>query len=246
MITLYQFELSPFCDKVRRVMHYKGVEYRVEEVPVATASLRIKRVNPIGKVPVLEHDGQRLADSTHIARYLEEKFPSPPIYPKDPRDRALAHVLEEWADESLYFYEVRLRFTFRANAKAWTQKLLAKEPGLIKAMAPLAIPRHFKAILVPQGIGRKPEAMVLKELDEHLAATAELLRGRSWLVGEALSIADIAMVSQLHALNGTQEGAEAIARQPAVATWLARVEAATAKPAPGAAGAHAAPTAKSA
>jgi len=227
MVTLYQFELSPFCDKVRRVLHYKGIEYRVHEVPVATSALQIKRVNPIGKVPVLEHDGARIADSTHIARYLEEKFPLPSVYPKDARERALAHVLEEWADESLYFYEVRLRFTFAANARTWTQKLVSREPGLIRALAPLAIPRHFKAILGPQGIGRKPEEMVLKELNEHLAALAELLRGRSWLAGDALSMADIAVGAQLHAMHGTQEGAEAIAQQPSVAAWLSRVETAT-------------------
>ena len=236
MMTLYQFAHSPFCDKVRRVMHYKGIEYRVEEVPLPTATMRIKRVNAIGKVPVLEHDGQRISDSTHIARHLEEVFPTPSIYPVDARDRALAHVLEEWADESLFFYEVRLRFTFQANVKTWTGKLVEQEPALVRAVLPWFLPGHFEAILKPQGIGRKPEALVLKELDEHMAAASELLRGRSWLVGDALSIADISMCAQLHALNGTKEGAETIARYPALAGWLSRTEQATDKGAAGARG----------
>jgi glutathione S-transferase len=34
MITLHQYEISPFCDKARRVLHAKGVDYRIEEVSV--------------------------------------------------------------------------------------------------------------------------------------------------------------------------------------------------------------------
>lgn len=32
MITLHQFEASPYCDKVRRVLHVKGQPYRAVEV----------------------------------------------------------------------------------------------------------------------------------------------------------------------------------------------------------------------
>lgn len=239
MITLHQFESSPFCDKVRRVLQYKGLDYRVEEVAPSTAQLRIARVNKIGKLPALEHDGKVVADSTHISRYLDERFPQPPLYPADPRERALCHVYEEWADESLYFYEVRLRFTFAANMKRWIGKVVEHEPAPVKLLAPLLIPRHFKAILVPQGIGRKPEELVLRELDEHLQALAQLLQGRTWLCGDALSIADISVFAQLAAIRDTVEGGQAVARQPAVGTWMDRVDRATAKGARAAAGAAA-------
>ena len=33
MITLYQFEISPFCDKIRRILNVKHVPYAIEEVP---------------------------------------------------------------------------------------------------------------------------------------------------------------------------------------------------------------------
>ena len=99
MITLHQFQVSPFCDKIRRILHWKGIDYRIQEVPLARAPA-IRRINPIGKLPCLEHDGTFVADSTDIAHYLEEKFPEPPILPRDPAERALCHVLDDWADES--------------------------------------------------------------------------------------------------------------------------------------------------
>ena len=37
MITLYQFEASPFCDKVRRICHVKNLPYQVQEVSLLGA-----------------------------------------------------------------------------------------------------------------------------------------------------------------------------------------------------------------
>ncbi len=93
MITLHQYEISPFCDKVRRILNWKGVEYRIREVPVSRAT-SVRKINPIGKLPCLEHDGHFVADSTDIARHLEEHFPEPPILPSEPAQRGLCHMLD--------------------------------------------------------------------------------------------------------------------------------------------------------
>ena len=110
MIVLHQFEISPFCDKVRRILHVKRIPYEVREVPPSRALTDVRRVNRIGKLPAIEDDGRVIADSTDIAHHLEERFPDPPLLPKHPLERALVHVLEDWADESLYYYEMTLRF----------------------------------------------------------------------------------------------------------------------------------------
>ena len=124
MITLYQFEISPFCDKIRRVLHWKGQPYQVREIPLAQTFTRLRKINPVGKLPCIEHEGRLIADSTDIAHYLEERFPQPPLVPSDPLERGLCHMLEDWADESLYFYEMRLRFTFPHNARRWLPALM--------------------------------------------------------------------------------------------------------------------------
>ena len=80
MIRLHQFATSPFCDKIRRVLHVKGEPYEVVEVPVSETP-SVRKLNPKGKLPVLEHDGRVVADSTDIAHYLEEAFPEPALVP---------------------------------------------------------------------------------------------------------------------------------------------------------------------
>lgn len=229
MIRLHQFEISPFCDKIRRCLHVKGQPYEVREVPMRDVP-RIRRINPIGKLPCLEHDGRFLADSTEIAEHLEDAYPEPPLYPSDPAQRALCQVFEDWADESLYFYELYLRLGLPHNAKRWIPVLLEHDPAWVARIAAPVLPYMMKRTARAQGIGRKPLAMVLRDLDRHVASLAGLLDEREWLVGDAVSIADISVFAQLHCIRGTDEGAKAIGASPAVTAWMDRTDRTTAPP----------------
>ena len=227
MIRLHQFEISPFCDKIRRVLHAKGQPYEVVEVPLAQ-SRAIRKRNPTGKLPFIEIDGAVVADSSDIARELEARFPTPPLLPGDPRERALCHFLEDWADESLYFYEMRLRFTFPHNARRWAPELAAHDGPALRALAPYVIPRMMRSVTASQGIGRKSDAQVVADVERHLDALVDWLGERSWLVGEALSLADIAVFVELFCIRGADEGAKAVKARPTLAAWMARVDRATA------------------
>ncbi len=103
-ICLHQYPISPFCDKVRRVLNAKQLDYRCENISLlATLLGRVKRLSPVGKLPVLSIDGRSIADSTTIVEELEQLYPRINVMPDDPADQALVHFFEDWADESLYF-----------------------------------------------------------------------------------------------------------------------------------------------
>lgn len=228
MLTLYQFEISPFCDKIRRVLHWKGQPFQVREVSLQESLTRLRKMNPAGKLPCLEHHGRFVADSTDIAHYLEATWPEPPLLPADPTQRALCHVLEDWADESLYFYEMRLRFTLPHNAERWVPELAAHDNPAVRALSPYLVPRVLATQLRQQGVGRKPVDAVLRDVQRHLEAVTRILGGREWLLGEALSLADIAVFVQLHCIRGAEEGARLIGGRPALVDWMERVDRATA------------------
>src|SRR3546814_8687898 len=71
-----------------------------------------------------------------------------------------------------------------------------------------------------QGIARRGEADILRELDRHLASLARLLDGADFLVGNALTLPDIAVVSRLDCVAGSSRGMAAIGKQPAVFAWM--------------------------
>jgi len=52
--------------------------------------------NPYGKVPVLEDERKVLFESCIINEYLDEKYPNPPLQPKDPYIRARGRILVDY------------------------------------------------------------------------------------------------------------------------------------------------------
>ncbi len=58
-------------------------------------------MNPRAEVPALVDGDFALYDSTVICEYLEDRYPEPAIYPRDPRLRAECRLLEDLADTQL-------------------------------------------------------------------------------------------------------------------------------------------------
>jgi glutathione S-transferase len=88
MITLYDYELSGNCYKLRLLMSMLGVAYKT--VPVDFYPGRehksewFLRLNPLGQLPVIDDDGLVLRDAQAILVYLASKYDSAGTwYPRD-------------------------------------------------------------------------------------------------------------------------------------------------------------------
>lgn len=230
MITLYQFSTSPFTEKVRRALNYKGISFDVHEVSRAKVPEGdYAEVSPTGKFPAITHGAEAVWDSTDIIQYLEVNFDGPSLIPSTPYDAAIAHAIEEWADESLYFYEMTMRLTWEHNVDAAMDEFAATMPGVPKeTLKPLIIDSVTKLVQA-QGIGRKPREQIVADVERHMKALDDMLDGREWLVGDALSYADLAVIGQLNALLYAQEAATALENTRNIKAWIARVESAAPK-----------------
>lgn len=229
-VILYQFEISPFADKVRRILHVKGVPYETRD-PKLTEVDAFKKKSPAGRLPVLDHKGAVIADSSDIAEFLERAYPEPALIPADPAEAGLVRMLEDWADESLYWYELTMRLTWEENARALFAPLLSESgvPKMLQGAAISGIVGKYGKIAEGQGTGAKPRAVLLADVARLLDAAQGFLGSKTWMVGATLTLADIAIYAQLACIRSTPEGAPLFEARPVLSAWMGRVAAATQK-----------------
>ncbi len=93
---LYGADVCPFVHRVRLGLAMKGLEVDYVAIDLANKPDWYHDVLPSGKVPLLEHDGNRIWESMILLEYLEEVFPEPALYPATAGDRARARIAIDW------------------------------------------------------------------------------------------------------------------------------------------------------
>ena len=91
-IILWGFDGSTYVRTVKMVLAEKGVtQFKQMHLNVLKGDPKtpehLER-HPFGKVPVLDHDGIRILETTAIARYLNEVLPGKSLIPLTAKDRA--------------------------------------------------------------------------------------------------------------------------------------------------------------
>ncbi|KMO16652.1 glutathione S-transferase family protein [Methylobacterium platani] len=98
---LYEHPLSSYAQKVKIALREKGVAFTTE-LPETFGTGRsdgaFAQANPRTEVPVLIDGDARIFDSTIILEYVEERWPAPPLLPRDPAARAFARMTEDVCD----------------------------------------------------------------------------------------------------------------------------------------------------
>lgn len=196
-LTVYGAPLSPFVRKVCLCLIEKGMDYDLEVVMPFGQPDWYREFNPLGRIPALRDGELKLADSSVICQYLEERdLERLPLYGEGAEQRAKVRWLEKYAD-----YE----------------------------LAPLCTFTVFRQRVLNTGMGQPcDEAKVQAALNEKLPAHFDYLENAlgeaAFFLGERLSMADLAIASQL--LNMEHGGATLdAARWPRLAAHYQRIKA---------------------
>ncbi len=89
MITLYDYELSGNCYKIRLLLGFLGIAYETRKVDFYPGrehkSPEFLAINPLGQLPVIDDDGFVMRDAQAILTYLAAKYdPARNWWPEDP------------------------------------------------------------------------------------------------------------------------------------------------------------------
>jgi glutathione S-transferase len=130
-IKLYHDVPSTNSDRVKIALAEKGLAWEGIWVKLAKREQKspehLER-NPYGKIPVLDDDGKILFESCIINEYLEEKYPNPPLLPREPYLRARGRILVDYALNYLHepYWALRGEIMMKKNEAERDQKIIAE------------------------------------------------------------------------------------------------------------------------
>ena len=94
-LTVYRVPFSTNVERVALALAHKGVEVEYVDVPYDDRT-EIVRVSGQELVPVLVDGNRVVTDSPVILEHLEERFPEPPLLPRDPARREEVRTFVDW------------------------------------------------------------------------------------------------------------------------------------------------------
>lgn len=165
---VYGNSLSPFVRKVIIFAAEKGVPLEVVSAFPGGDDPAFRAMSPFGKIPAFSDGDYKLCDSSAIVHYIEAKHPAPALIPAEAKDRGRVIWFEEFADTIL----------LQPAGKIFFNRIVAK---LLGRPFDLAVADEAQATELPP---------ILAWLETQIPES-------NYLVGDALTLADIAVATML-------------------------------------------------
>jgi glutathione S-transferase len=189
MITLYTFgpafglpDPSPFVTKVEVLLKMAGLPYRADTTGFRKA--------PKGKLPYIDDDGEKVADSTFIRFHIEKKYGIDFDRGLDQEQRAIAWAFEKLAEDHLYWALVEARWVDKANFNQGPRNFFGAVPAPMRPFVIAMVRRQVLKNLHAQGMGRHSRAEIGSLATRGIDAVASYLGQKSCFMGSEPSGVD--------------------------------------------------------
>jgi glutathione S-transferase len=226
MFVLYHGWRSSASRRVRLCLEEKGLTYESHVVDMAKMehhSPEFLKINPLGVIPALIHDGRPLYESGTICEYLDELFPDPPLSPDNAYDRA---TMRNWVRHVDGLIGNLIVFNWAHHlaktASQWSDAELAEKMKSIPSKERQET--WLRAARKPYT--EEERATARGKLVEMLGRMEATLSKTRWLAGDRYSIADIGTVPFVKRIEEEIAPHEVTkARHPRVTEWWQAIQA---------------------
>ena len=195
-LVLHGAPYSVYTRIVRLVLAEKRLAYRLEEVDIFgtdRASPAHRARHPFLRIPTLAIDGATIYETSAIARFLDQRFPSPPLQPTEPlacaRMNTMISLMDNYAFRGIVWGVFVERVRKPVQGGASDDAVIAAGLDTAKTL---------------------------------LSAMTDALTSHPWLAGDRLTLADVWAAPMFILFDLAAEGRAAIDTAPAVRRWLDR------------------------
>lgn len=213
-LILHHYASSPFSEKVRLMLGYKGLAYKMVTVPVIAPKPDVVALTGgYRKTPFLQIGADIYCDTALIARVLERLQPEPALFPA--AAGPTAHMLAAWADSTLF----------------WTVVPYTMQPAGLPHIFGGAPPEAIKAFAADRttfmaGMRRLLPHDAAAQLVTYLGWLEQQLdRGHRFLLAEVPCIADFSVFHCLWYVRRAPPLAVILDPYPRLDAWFERMQA---------------------
>lgn len=225
MITIHTFgpffgqpDASPFVIKAMLLLKMAGLDYKARPAAPFKA--------PKGKLPYIEDDGEKIADSTFIRFHIEKKYGFDFDAGLTPEQKATGWALDKLCEDHLYWLALAERWMDESNFNKGPAHFFDSAPAPLRPFLRRMIRGKIRQALLAQGLYRHTpdeRAMLGRRAME---AAAALLGDKPFLFGEEPRGADATLGAFV--LVGlcpvfTSAAHDAIEQQPALVAYTRRI-----------------------
>ncbi len=206
-IVLHHYDLSPFSEKIRRVLAYKGVPWRAVVQPIMAPKPDLTPLTGgYRRIPVMQIGADIYCDTALIVRRLDELVPTPTVIP--PALAGAIAVIEDWADHRLFMQVV---------------------PPVLVELLPVLPPEFLEdRSAMSKGFSREvvtaaaPAALeqTLHSFDYLEAALSK----QPYLLGDAFTLADAACFHPVWFVKNNPKMFEQVRARAGLAAWVQRID----------------------
>jgi glutathione S-transferase len=213
-LILHHYAGSPFSEKVRLVLGFKGLAWKSVTVPVILPKPDvIALTGGYRRTPFLQVGADIYCDTALMCRVIDRIAPAPPLYPASAG--GAQHMIAQWADTTLF----------------WTAIPYTMQPAGAQHIFAGAPPEYLKMFAADRasmtaGMRRQTTRDALAQLHSYLGWIEEALAdGRDFLCGDAPSIADFSTVQSIWFIRRAPPIAVVLRSFERLGAWAERVQA---------------------
>jgi glutathione S-transferase len=194
---VYGFPRSTFVHIVRLLLTHKGVPHTFHDLEPDMGKPPHLKLHPFNRVPILQHDDFTVYETSAIAAYVDEAFPTPCLTPTDRRARAR---MNQWISAVNSYYYLYMIYHMTHERLVFPELGIASDEKVVSH----ALPKVELALEV---------------------AERALSHGKDYLLGADLTVADFYLLPSTYAFSLTAEGKAMYPKFPAFSRWRERMEA---------------------
>ena len=212
-LILHHYAGSPFSEKVRLILGYKGLSWQSVNVPVIMPKPDVVALTGgYRRTPFLQVGADVYCDTALMCQVIEARQPSPSLYPAEAG--GAAHILAHWADTDLFW--VAIPYTMQPAGAA-----------AVFAGAPPEMLQAFAADRAAMTVGMKRASTrdATAALQSYLGWLEQQLSSQPFLCGGLPSIADFSAAQSIWYIRRAPPVAGILEPFKAVSAWYERIAA---------------------